>query len=83
MTFLMKTSETKKFVEVCCEAFLIFKNILLKPSRTYHHFYKNKLFKFPSSEDKVYCCSDVKCEKVKFRSTMPTYDYLYPSLILQ
>jgi hypothetical protein len=27
MAFLMKTSETKKFVKVFCEAFLIFKKI--------------------------------------------------------
>jgi hypothetical protein len=40
MTFLMKTSETKKFVKIFCEAFLITKNILLQPSRTYFHFYK-------------------------------------------
>jgi hypothetical protein len=39
-TFLMKTSETKKFVQIFCEAFLIFKNTLLKPSITYLHFYK-------------------------------------------
>jgi hypothetical protein len=32
----MKTSETKKFVKIFCETFLIFK----KPSRTYFHFYK-------------------------------------------
>jgi hypothetical protein len=41
MTFLMKTSEIKKFVKIFSEAFLIFlKNILPKPSRTYFHFYK-------------------------------------------
>jgi hypothetical protein len=40
MTFLMKTSETKMFVKIYCEAFLILKNILLKPSITYFHFYK-------------------------------------------
>jgi hypothetical protein len=40
MTFLMKTSETKKFVKIFCEAFFIVKNILLQPSRTYFHFYK-------------------------------------------
>jgi hypothetical protein len=36
----MKTSETKKLVKIFCEVFLIFKNILLKPSRTYFHLYK-------------------------------------------
>jgi hypothetical protein len=40
MTYLMKTSETKKFVQIFCEAFLFLKNILLQPSRTYFHFYK-------------------------------------------
>jgi hypothetical protein len=48
---LMKTSETKKFVKIFCEAFLIFKNILLQPSRTYFNFYKKGYKKFPSSED--------------------------------
>jgi hypothetical protein len=48
MAFLMKASETKKFVKIFCEAFLIFfENVLLKPSGTNFHFYK----KFPSSED--------------------------------
>jgi hypothetical protein len=41
MTFLMKTSETKKFVKIFCEAFWILKkNILLQPSRNSFHFYK-------------------------------------------
>jgi hypothetical protein len=40
MTFLTKTSKTKKFLKIFCEAFLILQNILLKPSRTYFHFYK-------------------------------------------
>jgi hypothetical protein len=51
MTFLMKTSETKNFVKIFGVAFLFFKNILLRPSRTYFHFYKKGFFKFPSSED--------------------------------
>jgi hypothetical protein len=34
----MKTSETKNFVKIF--AFLIFKNILLQPFKTYCHFYK-------------------------------------------
>jgi hypothetical protein len=37
MKFLMKTSETKRFVEIFCEAFL--QNILVKPYRTYFNFY--------------------------------------------
>jgi hypothetical protein len=40
MTFLMKTSETKKFVQIFCDAFLMFKNILHKPSSIYFHVYK-------------------------------------------
>jgi hypothetical protein len=37
----MKTSEKKNnFVKIFCLAFLIFKNILLQPSKTYFHFYK-------------------------------------------
>jgi hypothetical protein len=40
MIFSMKTSVTKKIVPIFCEAFLILKNILLKPSSTYFHFYK-------------------------------------------
>jgi hypothetical protein len=39
MKFLMKTTETKMFGKVFCEAFLILKK-LLKPSRTYFHLYK-------------------------------------------
>jgi hypothetical protein len=40
ITFLMKTSETKKFVKIFARHFRFFKNILLQPSRTYFHFYK-------------------------------------------
>jgi hypothetical protein len=36
----MKTSESKEFVTIICEAFFIFKQYLLHPSRTYFHFYK-------------------------------------------
>jgi hypothetical protein len=36
----MKIPETKKFGKILCEALLIFKNILLKPSRTYFHIFK-------------------------------------------
>jgi hypothetical protein len=39
MAFLMNTSETKKFVKIFCEAFLIFKKYLAL-TRTYFHFYK-------------------------------------------
>jgi hypothetical protein len=38
MAFLMNNSETKKFVRIFCEAFLILKNILLSPP-PYFHFY--------------------------------------------
>jgi hypothetical protein len=45
MTFLMKTSETKKFQKIFCEAFLILKqNILIKPSMTYIYFFTKKAF---------------------------------------
>jgi hypothetical protein len=40
MTFLMKTSLTRKFVKIFCEEFLTFKNIVLQPPRTYFHLYK-------------------------------------------
>jgi hypothetical protein len=40
LTFLMKTSETKKFFKIFCEVFLILKNTLLMPPRTYFYFYK-------------------------------------------
>jgi hypothetical protein len=35
MTFLLKTSDIKKFLEIFCKAFLFLKNILLKASLTY------------------------------------------------
>jgi hypothetical protein len=40
MVFLMKTSETKKFVQIFYKAFFIFKKFLFPPSRTYFNFYK-------------------------------------------
>jgi hypothetical protein len=39
-TVLMKTSETKKFVQIFCEAFFILKNTFLKSFMTYFNFYK-------------------------------------------
>jgi hypothetical protein len=52
MAFLMKTSETKKFVKIFCEAYLIFKKIfcLIHPGLGFI-FIKIRLLKFPSSED--------------------------------
>jgi hypothetical protein len=42
MAFLMKTSETKKFVKIFCEAFLNFKKLFAsRGTRTYFLFYKN------------------------------------------
>jgi hypothetical protein len=40
MTFLMKTSESKKIIKIFYEAFMIFKKHFAKPSRTYFHLYK-------------------------------------------
>jgi hypothetical protein len=48
MALLMKTSETKKFFKIFCEAFLILKNTLLKDLFS---FLQKRLLKFPSSED--------------------------------
>jgi hypothetical protein len=36
----MKTSETKKFVKIFCEAFLIFKKYCVSTIQDYFHFYK-------------------------------------------
>jgi hypothetical protein len=47
LKILMKTSQTKKFDNIFCEAFFILKNILLQPLK----FLQKRLFKFPSSED--------------------------------
>jgi hypothetical protein len=44
MIVLWKTSDFKKFTEIFYEAFLIFLNIKLKPSRTYFRFCQTKLF---------------------------------------
>jgi hypothetical protein len=44
MTFLMKTSEAKKFVKIFARHFyFIFEHILLQPSRTYFHFLLKRL----------------------------------------
>jgi hypothetical protein len=40
MTFLMKTSETKKFVKIFGEAFLIYKKNSASTIQDYFHFYK-------------------------------------------
>jgi hypothetical protein len=53
MAFLMKTSETKKFVTIFCESFLIFKNILLQPSKTYFPFYKKGFLNSPAVRIRV------------------------------
>jgi hypothetical protein len=51
MTFLMKTSESKKVVKIFCEAFLIFKKIFCLSHPGLISFLQKWLFKFPSSED--------------------------------
>jgi hypothetical protein len=51
MTFLMKTSETKKFVKIFCEAFFILKKYFAKAIHDLFSFLQKRLFKFPSSED--------------------------------
>jgi hypothetical protein len=51
MTFLMKTSETKKFVKIFCEAFLIFERCLASTIQDLFSFLQKRLLKFPSSED--------------------------------
>jgi hypothetical protein len=51
MTFLMKTLETKKFVKIFCEAFLIFKKYFASTTQDLFSFLQKRLFKFPSSED--------------------------------
>jgi hypothetical protein len=50
MAFLMKTSETKKFVKIFWKAFLIFKQIFCFSYPGLLICIK-RLFKFPSSED--------------------------------
>jgi hypothetical protein len=51
MTFVMKTSESKKFVKMFCEAFLILKKYFASPSQDLFAFLQKMLLKFPSSED--------------------------------
>jgi hypothetical protein len=52
MTFLLKTSETKKFVKIFCEAFLIFSKFFASTIQDLFSFVQTNLFKFLSSEDK-------------------------------
>jgi hypothetical protein len=51
MAFLMKTSETKKFDKIFCEAFLIFKEYFASTIQDLFSFLQKRLLKFPSSED--------------------------------
>jgi hypothetical protein len=51
MAFLMKNPETKKFVKIFCEAFLILKKYFAATMQDLFSFLQNRLFKFPSSED--------------------------------
>jgi hypothetical protein len=51
MTFLMKTSEPKKCVQIFCEAFLIFEKYFASTIQDLFSFLQKRLFKFPSSED--------------------------------
>jgi hypothetical protein len=46
----MKTSETKRFGKIFCEAFLIFKQILCLSHPGLIFISTKKAFKFPSSE---------------------------------
>jgi hypothetical protein len=43
MAFLMKTSETNKFLKIFCKPFLIVKKYFAS-TRTYFHFYKKVFF---------------------------------------
>jgi hypothetical protein len=47
----MKTSETKKFAKIFCEAFLIFLKIFCLSHPGLFSFLQTRLLKFPSSED--------------------------------
>jgi hypothetical protein len=47
----MKTSETKKFVKIFCDAFLIFKKYFAEATQNLFSFLQKRLFIFPSSED--------------------------------
>jgi hypothetical protein len=51
MTFLMKASETNKFVTIFCGAFLTFKKHFASTIQDLFSFLQKRLFKFPSSED--------------------------------
>jgi hypothetical protein len=53
MTFLMKTSVTKKFVKIFCNEYIIFLNILLQPSWTYFHFYKKGFLNYQAVRIRV------------------------------
>jgi hypothetical protein len=47
----MKTTETKKFVKIICEAFLIIKKYFASTIQDLFSFLQQRLFKIPSSED--------------------------------
>jgi hypothetical protein len=47
MTFLMKTSEAKKFVQIFCEAFLIFKKYFASTIQNLFSFIQKRLLKIP------------------------------------
>jgi hypothetical protein len=47
ITFLMKTSETKKFVETFCEAFLIFKKYFAQAIKDLFSYFTKNAFKIP------------------------------------
>jgi hypothetical protein len=52
MTFLMKTSKTKKFVKIFLRGILIIKKYFPSTIQDLFHFYKKKAFKIPKySED--------------------------------
>jgi hypothetical protein len=51
MTFLMKTTETKNFVNIFWEAILIFKKYIASTIQDLFSFLQKRLFKFLSSKD--------------------------------
>jgi hypothetical protein len=51
MTLLIKTSETKMFGKIFCEALLILKKYYSEAIQDLFSFLQKRLFKFPSSED--------------------------------
>jgi hypothetical protein len=51
MTFLMKTSETKKFAKIFYEAFFIFKKYFAATIQYLCPVLQKRLLKFPNSED--------------------------------